>query len=487
MVSIEADVSNGLPCFNMVGLLSSEVREAKERVRSAIKNSGFFIPSKRITLSLSPAYTKKEGSGFDLPIAISLLAAVGEIETKKIANCMFVGELSLNGNLKKTKGILLISKLAIKNKVKKIFIPKVNLNEVKLINGIEIIGVDSLNEVVLILKDKIKTPIKKNLEEDIFNDENILFDFKDIYGQDLVKRATQIAVAGMHNILYIGGPGSGKTMISKAISGILPKMSTEEMLEVTGIYSAMGSLSSSGVISKRPYRTVHHTTTTIALIGGGKNPKPGEITLAHKGVLFLDELPEFKREAVESLREPMEDKKIIINRKEGSFEFPSDFMFVGAMNPCPCGYYPDKSKCDCSPYEINRYLNKVKGALLDRIDICVETPKLKIEDLQSENKNESSKEIRKKIERVHDIQKNRYCKEKVEFNSSLSEGNIKKYCPLGKKELKTMEKIFNKMNISGRGYHKIIKVARTIADFEGEEDIKEEHLLEAFAYRSFVQ
>lgn len=472
----------------MVGLLSSEVKEAKERVRSAIKNSGILLPPKRITLNLSPADIRKEGAVFDLPIAISILCAMGAIPIENLSDILIIGELSLNGFTKKINGVLNMVLMAKKLKLKAVILPKENFMEAKIVSDIEIIGVDSLEEIIAILNG-IKKPEncqnKKARKESFENKENP-YDFKYIHGQECVKRAAQIAVGGMHNILFIGEPGSGKSIIAKAIPTILPKLSYEEDLEISGIYSVMGLLPTGSLLGKRPFREAHHSITPIALAGGGINPKPGEITMAHKGVLFLDELPEFKRETLEILRQPIEDRKIVISRKNGNYEYPSDFMIVGAMNPCPCGYYPDRNRCNCNQNNIDRYVNKIRGALIDRIDICIETPKIKINELQNSQKSESSFEIRKKIEKVRNIQLDRYKNESILFNSNLTIDNIDEYCRLGKKELETMGKIYNKMKLSARGYHKIIKVARTIADFDDSEIITEEHILEASAYRNFV-
>lgn len=487
-VYVEADICNGLPGFYMVGLLSSEVREARERVRSAIKNSGISLPPKRITINLSPANKRKEGTAFDLPIAVSILCSIGAIPNEKLEDTMFIGELSLNGFTKKINGVLNMVLMAKKQKIKTVILPIENYKEASIISGVKIIGVKSINDVIDILNG-IKKEYKFNnqkQESKSMQRKESAYDFKYIQGQEGVKRAVKIAVAGMHNILFIGEPGAGKSIIAKAITTILPNLTPEEALEVSGIYSVMGLLPAGDLLERRPFRSVHHTITPIALAGGGINPKPGEITMAHRGVLFLDEVPEFKRETLEILRQPMEDHKIIISRKEGNYEYPSDFMVAGAMNPCPCGYYPDRSRCNCSQHDIDRYVNKIRGALIDRIDICIETPKIKVVELQQVKNSESSAEILKSVEKVREIQLERYKSENILFNSALTIDNIEKYCRLGDKELRLMEKIYNKMNLSARGYHKIIKVSRTIADMESSSKIKEEHILEAAAYRNFV-
>lgn len=488
-VNVEADICNGLPGFYMVGLLSSEVKEARERVRSAIKNSGVFLPAKRVTINLSPADKRKEGTVFDIPIAVSILCAVGAINKENINNVMTVGELSLDGSTKPVNGILNMIIMAKKLKVKKVIVPIGNIDEASLVKGVDIIGVSSLEEIINILNgtQNIIKNISKSLNAEFVSErEYSTFDFGSISGQESVKRAVVIAVSGMHNILLVGEPGSGKSIIAKSITDILPQMTKEEELEISGIYSTMGMLKNGKLLKQRPFRMVHHTISPSALAGGGMNPKPGEITLAHRGVLFMDELPEFKRETLEILRQPMEDKSIVISRKEGSFLFPSDFMVVGAMNPCPCGFYPDRSKCSCTKYDINRYLNKIRGALIDRIDICIETPRIKIADIQKKNKSESPMELRRIIEETREIQMRRYSGTNIRFNSGISLNNIDEYCGLGSREKETAGKIYNKLNLSARGYHKLLKVSRTIADMEKSENIKEEHILEAAGYRNFI-
>lgn len=471
----------------MVGLLSSEVKEARERVRSAIKNSGVYLPAKRITINLSPADQKKEGSAFDIPIAVSILCSVGAINKENIKDTMMVGELSLDGSTKPVNGILNIVILAKKIGVKRIFVPFENGEEALLVPDVEIIGVSSLDEVIRIVNGrefKNQSLENKVIRKNISNQE--AYNFEDINGQEGVKRAVRIAVSGMHNILLVGEPGSGKSIIARAITGILPKMTKEEELEVSGIYSTLGLLKNGTLIKERPFRVVHHTITVAALCGGGMNPKPGEITLAHRGVLFMDELPEFKRETLEILREPMEDGYIVISRKEASYTFPSDFMVVGAMNPCPCGYYPDRNKCSCTKYDIDRYINKIRGALIDRIDICMDTPRIKIDELQKNENNLTTKEMRKMVEETGEIQKERFKGTGLKFNSQIAFNKIEYYCALGSSEKKLAGNIYNKLNLSARGYHKLLKVSRTIADIEYSEHIKEEHILEAAGYRNYV-
>lgn len=486
LVSVEADVRNGFPSFSMVGLLSSEVKEARERVRTAINNSAIDIPPKRITINLSPADIRKEGSRFDLPIAISLLCCLGYLSYESVKDIMIVGELSLDGTINKINGVLPIAMLTKEVGFKKLIVPLENAKEGAVINGVEVIGVINLKHVIELLNNSELMESEFVDIENLLNVENNYLDYSDVYGQEGAKRATEIAVAGMHNLLYIGSPGSGKTMMASRMPSILPKLSFDEAIEISKIYSALGLLTSKPIINHHPFRAPHHTITPQALVGGGKNPKPGEITLAHKGVLFLDELPEYSRKAIETLRQPMEEHKITINRENASYEFPADFMFVAAMNPCACGFHPDKHKCNCTQYELNRYLCKVKGALLDRIDMCVHTPRIDIVQLQSNVKTESSKEIKQRIEYARLIQSKRYEDSTICFNSRLGVSDIDKYCKLGNNELKLLADCYNKLELSSRVYHKIIKVARTIADLDGDEHILRKHLLEALAYRNIL-
>ena len=482
LVRVEADVSNGLPVFHMVGYLSSEVKEAGERVRTAIRNSGFEYPPKRTVINLSPATLRKRGASFDLPIAMASLMSLGQIPAEKQKKSLVIGELSLDGRVRKVPGILPIVMKAKAAGVSRCIVPAENMAEGSLVSGMEVIGVESLNETVSVFQGK---PMPEKQFQGREEEEPEMFpDFADIRGQDNVKRAAEIAVAGGHNLLMIGPPGSGKSMTAKCIAGILPPPDMKESLEITKIYSVLGMLNEkSPLIRKRPFREVHHTATRAALIGGGMFPHPGEISLAHGGVLFLDELPEFKKSVLEVLRQPLEEKEIQITRTYGTYRFPADVILVAAMNPCPCGCYPDMQKCTCSPAQIQMYLNKISRPFLDRIDLCVEAEAVSYEDLTSERRAESSAQIRKRVCRVRETQKERYRGMEITVNGMLDEKGLKRYCALGAEEKRLMEQAFSVMELTARGYHRILKTARTIADLEGEEQIRENHLKEALGYR----
>ena len=482
LVRVEADVSNGLPMFHMVGYLSSEVKEAGERVRTAIRNSGFEYPPKRTVINLSPATLRKRGASFDLPIAMASLMSLGQIPAEKQKKSLVIGELSLDGRVRKVPGILPIVMKAKAAGVSRCIVPAENMAEGSLVSGMEVIGVESLNETVSVFQGK---PMPEKQFQGREEEEPEMFpDFADIRGQDNVKRAAEIAVAGGHNLLMIGPPGSGKSMTAKCIAGILPPPDMKESLEITKIYSVLGMLNEkSPLIRKRPFREVHHTATRAALIGGGMFPHPGEISLAHGGVLFLDELPEFKKSVLEVLRQPLEEKEIQITRTYGNYRFPADVILVAAMNPCPCGCYPDMQKCTCSPAQIQMYLNKISRPFLDRIDLCVEAEAVSYEDLTSERRAESSAQIRKRVCRVRETQKERYRGMEITVNGMLDEKGLKRYCALGAEEKRLMEQAFSVMELTARGYHRILKTARTIADLEGEEQIRENHLKEALGYR----
>lgn len=484
-IQIEADVSNGLPMFSMVGYLSARVKEAQDRVRTALKNTGFQFPAKRITVNLSPADIRKEGTGFDLPIAAALLCAFGYLEKECVENVCMAGELSLNGEVKGVNGILPIVDSAVKSGCRLCIIPRDNIKETEYIYEIPVLGVASLKEFMehAAMKD---WGAKRNSVKDWPEHTRESYpDFSEVIGQEAAKEAAVIAAAGFHNFLMIGTKGSGKTMIANSIPSLFPPLSREEAMEISGIYSAAGLLSGQNpFLIQRPFRAPHHTVSPIAMAGGGRIPRPGEITLAHKGVLFLDELPEFHRASLEILRQPLEMHKICISRIYGNYEFPADFLLVGAMNPCPCGYYPDRNRCSCTDYQVERYMGHISGPLLDRFDLCAEVADVTPEMLRTEKRGRTSLEIRQEVSRVHKIQKERYVGTEIRFNSSLSGKETEQYCETSREGKKLLQKAYEKMNLSLRAYHKILKTARTIADLDGSEKIEEQHISEAVCYRA---
>lgn len=486
IVNVQVDISGGIPCWEIVGLPDISIKEAKERVRTAIKNSGYEFPSRRIVINLAPATIRKEGSTFDLAIAVAILIANGSINSEKYENTVFFGELGLDGKLNPINGILPMCIEAKKLGFNKVIIPKENANEASIVEGLEVIPVNSLMEVVAYLNNKIciSSP-KYNIDKLKGMIEEYSIDFSEVKGQRNVKRALEVAASGGHNCLLIGSPGAGKTMMAKRITTILPSLSFNESLEVTKIHSIAGKITNDiPFIVNRPFIAPHHTISKPSLVGGGRNPKPGDISLAHYGVLFLDELPEFDKQTIEVLRGPLEDGKITISRLNSNITYPCKFMLVASMNPCPCGYYGSEKECNCSDKSIQRYLSKISGPLLDRIDIQVEVSSVKYENFTSSNMEESSKEIRSRVQKARLIQLDRYKNEKIYSNSELTPKLIEQYCKINKKCEAILEKYFNRLGLSARAYCRILKVARTIADMDNAAYIEEKHLLEAIQYRN---
>lgn len=489
LIYVEADMSNGLPIFEMVGYLSSELKEAKERVKTALRNQGYSIPSKKITINLLPADLRKDGSAFDLPVAVAILISSGQILQEKTDKIFFAGELGLDGSLHAIRGVLSLVYCAKKAGMKTCILPKENLKEGSLVDDIIVLGASSLREVEQFLNGKTslgELEKEEDMEEKISKK---IPDFSDIIGQEYAKRAIQVAVAGRHNMLLFGPPGSGKSMLAKRIPYIAPKLTKKECLELTKIYSVKGYLKEKqGLILERPFRNPHHSITLPALIGGGRPVTPGEITLSHNGILFLDELLEFPKNILESLRQPLEDKKVLVSRVDEQYVFPADIMMVAATNLCPCGYYPDMKRCSCKERDIVRYQRKLSGPFFDRIDISVKIRPLSYIELQLEKRGSSSRKLQSQIENAVAIQKERYEEEEISFNSQLSEQQIFKYCNMEKNAKKSLQEVMRRKKWSARAYFRVIKVARTIADLAGSDKILDMHLVEAISYHlQFLQ
>jgi magnesium chelatase family protein len=483
-VTVEADASNGMPMFEVVGYVSVQVREAQARVRAALRSCGISIPPKRITVNLSPGDIRKEGTRFDLPIAAALLGTIGIIDPRVLENVMLMGELHLDGTVGKISGVLSSVLCAQKTGTQACIVPFENKKEAEIVRSIPIIGIRSLEELIAYCK----TGMPPDAEEKKENAKEIPArqpDFSDIRGQSVLKRCSLIAAAGFHNLLFTGPPGSGKSMAARRLATILPPLSEKEKLEISRIYSIAGLLPEDHpLITERPFRAPHHSVTAAALMGGGKYPVPGEVTLSHRGVLFLDEMPEMKRDTLEMLRQPLEDRRVRITRLNGSCLFPASFLLVAAMNPCPCGFYPDRQRCVCGAGEIHAYQSRVSRALLDRIDLqCALLPVAYEELAGKKEESVTSAELRDRVSDAAAIQRDRFCGTNIRFNSEIEAADMDRYCTVTKGAEQLLRAAFDRLSLSARGYHHVLRVARTIADLDHEENIREEHISEAIGYR----
>ena len=492
IVRVECDIASGFPAFELVGSLAPEVKESRERVVTALRNSDVVIPNKRITVNLSPANLRKHGTGYDLPVAVSILMAMDIIDIKSVENTLFIGELSLGGEIGGVRGVLPVVKKGRDEGISRFIVPKTNAKEAAVIDDVIVICVDNLTELISYLTGAINVErvepshygLSKSAEQD-FNDKKILdYDFAKISGQKVAKRGLEIATAGLHNVLMVGPPGTGKTLLAKSLPGILPPMNKDEILEVSSIYSVAGKLPENGsLITKRPVVTAHHTATDVAMSGGGNTPHPGMISLAHRGVLFLDEMPEFPKKVLEVLRQPIEDKVIHVAKNGYSVSYPSDFMLVGAMNPCPCGMYPDMNKCTCTENMRKRYISKLSKPLVDRVDLCMQVSRPESSEILKEINEEPSYKIRERVIKAQKIQQERYKNTGILFNSQMGIDEIKTYCELKGEKLSFMENVINKYDLSARSFHRMLRCARTIADLDESKEIEVKHLTEALFFK----
>ena len=487
IVEVELDISDGLPFFATVGLPDSAVKESRERVTAAIKNSGFYFPPSRITANLAPADVRKEGSAFDLSIALGVMAATGQIQTDNLEKLLILGELALDGSIRSVHGCLPMAAIAKENQLKGVILPKANAKEAAVIEALEVYPVESLQEAVEHLNgQRTIPPFQYDIREAFDQQSEYPVDFVDVKGQEHVKRAIEVAAAGGHNLIMIGPPGSGKTMIAKRIPTILPDMTLEEALETTKIHSIMGLLGNDvPLIATRPYRSPHHTISDAGLIGGGKFPRPGEVSLSHHGVLFLDELPEFRKNVLEVMRQPLEDGQVAIARAAASYTYPANFMLVAAMNPCPCGFFGDPSReCRCSRQQIQNYISRISGPLLDRIDLQVEVPAVKYRDLASDFAGEPSARIRERVQRARHIQQERFTQAQIYCNANMESRHLREFCKVEDAAQELLRVAITQLGLSARAYDRISKVARTIADLAASPTIEAEHVSEAIQYRS---